>query len=360
MLVAAGFYLVVLRDTSPEVAVPIAYEYTINQNVNTDVQYRRSSFYENQDPGPNGAYVARLTEAIKSHFHYNFTGSESLNLTYRYDVNAVVRAPYALKEEEKNQATVWTKRFQLIEQTTQQVEAKSFSLDPTVEIPFSEYKALIDQLNTAFELSLAGDVVVTSTVRVSGEVDGVSFEDTRVATVTAPLNEQLFTLAIKFDKRDTGQVASGVDQSWKLDDHYLELAAGLVALLGLALLVYGFRSQIFKTPYQRELDRIYRYHDGIIIRARKAANLKNKNVVGVHSFEDLLNLEEELKEPIVASPAGAEATHFIIVHNDVLYVYTLGDVLLEDSTDDVEESIEEEIAAAEVNSRPKKKNVKIQ
>ncbi len=44
----------------------------------------------------------------------------------------------------------------------------------------------------------------------------------------------------------------------------------------------------------------------------------------------MLNLEEELKVPIVASPAGGEATRFVILREDVAYIYTLGKALIDD------------------------------
>lgn len=330
LLAFAGIlYVITMQSREAEVAVPTVYDYSIKQAVNPSVQYMDSSFFEDGPRADNKAYVAEITDTIRSHFHYNFTGSEATELKYTNSVSASIRGLYSIKDESKAQPTIWTKDFQLVEPTTREVNAKSFSLDPTVDVPYSKYKAMIDQLNTALELSLESEVVITSTVNVSGEVDGASFKDTRTATVTAPLNQQLYTLAVKFDKETTGQVAATENQGWTLAGHYLEVVAGVIALIGLALLVYGFRAQIFKTPYHRELDRIFRYHDGIIIRASKPADLHDKNVVDVQSFDDILNLEEEMKAPIVAAPAGAEATQFIILRDDVAYVYTLGKILLE-------------------------------
>jgi hypothetical protein len=355
LVFAAIVYWIAIQDRSAEVAVPSAYQYTINQAVNPSVKYMNSSFFDG-GPGPNNtAYIAELTDSIRSQFHYNFTGSKPIDLTYTYNVAATIRGLYTLKEQSKAQPTVWTKQFQLVEPTTEHVTAKSFTLDPTVDAPFSEYKKLIDQFNTALDLTLTSEVSIVSTVTVSGTVDGADFKDTRVASVVAPLNQQLYDLAVKYDKTDTGQVAAKTDQRWTIAGHYLEIAAGAIALVGLVLLVYGFRAQIFKTPYQRERDRIFRFHDGIIIRASKPANLKGKNVVGVQSFDDILNLEEELKVPIVAAPAGAEATQFIILRDDVAYVYTLGKPLLEaDAIEEVSLSIDEETGE---HHKPKRKKV---
>nr|MBP9667240.1 hypothetical protein [Candidatus Saccharibacteria bacterium] len=161
-------------------------------------------------------------------------------------------------------------------------------------------------------------------------------DDIRVSTVTMPLDQPIYTLANKFEKEDVKQV---VTKKAKTNQdalkNYERIAVGVLGVLGLAAIAYGMRRQIFKSPYQRELDRIYRLHDGIIIRASKPADMTGKNVVTVKSFDDMLNLEEELKVPIVSSPAGNDGTRFIIIRDDIVYVYPLGNVLLDD------ESIEE-------------------
>lgn len=166
-----------------------------------------------------------------------------------------------------------------------------------------------------------------------GTIGEVPFEDTRVMSVTAPLDQQAYTLAVKYDKEDTKPVVAEGEkdnrQEWL---RYMTIGAVVAVVTGLGMIGFGFRKQIFKTPYQRELERIYRYHDGIIIKARQPANIDGKRIVPVLSFDDMLNLEEELKSPIVASPAGSEATQFILVHSDIAYVYTLGKLILEDDS----------------------------
>ena len=108
----------------------------------------------------------------------------------------------------------------------------------------------------------------------------------------------------------------------------------IVAVLGVLALVFGFRKQIFKTPYERELERIYRFHDGIIIRASRPARLDGKNIVPVRSFDDILNLEEELKAPIVATQMSDTSTRFMIIRENVAYVYTLGKSIIDDEAAD--------------------------
>lgn len=307
-----------------------AYSYGIKQSVYTDVRYLPSSFYAN-GPGPtNKAYVNELTDKIGTVFHYRYTASEETELTYSYSVKGIVRGSYVLGDSKAAESNVWTKEYQLIKPTTKTVVADTIQLDPSVNMPYAEYKKSIDQFKNAFNLPINTEAKVVCTIRVKGTVNGVPFTDNRELTVSAPLNLQIYQLAVKYDKSDKKEVnPPAVSNSWDMSDHFAEILGGVLAFLGIVSLIYGLRRQIFKSSYQRELDRIYRYHDGIIIRANKPADIDDKKAVSVQSFDDMLNLEEELKVPIVASPAGSEAMHFVIIRDDVVYVYTLGKPVLD-------------------------------
>jgi hypothetical protein len=199
------------------------------------------------------------------------------------------------------------------------------SFDPKVDIPFDEYRQLMEQLRTSLTLPIRSMVTVTFTVNVSGSVEGTPFNDLRTASVSVPIEEQIYTISQKYDKDDTKQVMTAKSQAViDRQAQYEQYGAIALSVLALASFGYGFRKKIFKTPYQRELDKIYRYHDGIIVRANRLADLSGKRIVSVKSFDDMLNLEEELKLPIVAASVNAEATQFMIIRDDVVYLYTLG------------------------------------
>ena len=325
LIAAAGFLFYTTIYQRPPREAPTNYRYAIKQGANTSVNYFDSSFFESRNQ-VSAAYITELADTINATFQYEYEASEAANLEYRYDVTATINALYAstdTEEDEDAKPTVWNRRFVLIEPTTEQVSGNTFKLTPSVEVPFQDYREQIEQLNTALSLSLGSEVDVQMTVLVRGEIDGQNFEDRKVAHVRAPLNQQLFAIESEYEREASGAVASG-DAGFDVRQYIPELVTGLILIVGLVMLGYGLRTQIFRTPHQRELERIYRYHDGIIIRAKKRANLDGKNVVSVNSFDDILNIEEELKIPIVAAPNGVDSTQFIIVHGDVAYVYTLG------------------------------------
>lgn len=311
------------KQTMPE---PSAYAYTITQGVNTDIKYFQSSFY-GDGPGTNTAYVMDLTDKIKTQFQYEFSASEEREIEYSYNVKALVRGKYLFRADDKTSSNVWSKEFSLITPVHEKKMTDSLSIKPSVEVPYAEYKALIDQIKMALILPVDGEVVVTFTARVSSDIDGARLDDTKVATVTVPIGAQIYEIEKKYDKKDSKQIIpvatqAGIDR-WIKYELYAVVALGILAL---ASIVFGFRKKIFKTPYQHDLDKIYRYHDGVIVRANRPTDLTGKRIVSVKSFDDMLNIEEELKLPIVSATVGAEATQFFIIRDDVVYVYTLGQV----------------------------------
>lgn len=326
LLLGAGGYLAVesIRRDANAPAPPSTYNYTVKQLVTHDVEYFPSSFFDT-GPGSNTGYIMSLTDKIRTTFNYTFSASKQEALSYAYDVKATIRGKYSLKGDESDTASVWSKDFQLLTPVHGTVTTDTLSFSPTVEVPYDEYRQLIEQLRTALTLPISSDVTVTFTINVAGEIDGTPFNDLRTASVSAPIEQQIYVTSEKYDKEDTKQVVpksaqSTVDRVAQYE-RYGAIALGVLALVSF---VYGFRKRIFKTPYQRELDKIYRYHDGIIVRASRPTDLSGKRIVSVKSFEDMLNLEEELKLPIVAAAVSAEATQFMIIRDDVVYVYTLG------------------------------------
>ena len=202
----------------------------------------------------------------------------------------------------------------------------------SIAIPFEDYKKMIDDYRSTLQVPVNGEAMITFTVRSRGTIDGVEFNDTRTSTITIPLTQQIYQLAIKYDKEDVKQVvAAAVVSQHAVMIRYGLIATAALGVVGLALVIVGQRRRIFKTPYRTELDRIYRYHDGIIIRAKELPDLSGKRPVPVKSFDDMLNLEEEIKVPIVSCEVNEEATRFMIIRDDVVYQYLLGKLPATDS-----------------------------
>ena len=327
LFAAAGFLASHMLRAQPKAAPsPKTYEYHTEQSMQNNVRYRQSSFFSSTPGATNTAYIADLTDSINARLHYKFQANQTANLSYAYDAKAVIQSTYTNHNSEDTVAkNVWTKQFDLIKPTTGNQQANTLQLSPAVIIPYTDYRQLAQQFNDAIDTPINSQLVVTLSVRVQGTVNDAPFEDRKVSTITLPLDQQVYTLAAKFIRSEDHQIKPKHTPGMGSILSRYELAYA-VALLGLAVVcsIYGVRKQTITSPYQRELEKIYRLHDGIIVKASRADSLNHKTVVMVQSFDDLLNIEEEIKTPIIASKVSDATTHFLITRDDIAYVYTLG------------------------------------
>lgn len=321
--------------SKPETAADVS----VRQSVDMQVHYLQSSFFGSSPSPSETSYLTQITDNISARFAYHLQSTKQADFTYTYDVTSRVHSYFAVagtgtgKDETSD---IWTKTIPLKEQQTVQDMARSISIEPSVTIPFTEYRQMTEQLKNAYGLAINGEAIVTFTVHVDGKVDGVAFKDDRTSTISFPLDQQIYRLTTKYDGQDNKKVALEPEKVQMTDDKKAHVIRTIIAFaVGLGLVIFAlvaaFRRNLFKSAYQRELDRIYRYHDGIIIKASKEVDLTGKDVVAVQSFDDLLNLEEELKTPIVASRMGDEATRFMIIHDSTVYAYLLGQVLIDET-----------------------------
>lgn len=335
------------------------YSYGIKQSIDQSVEYFPSSFFE-EGPGSNNGYVAALTDKIGLTFHYNFLASSQQSITYVYSVKAVLNSKYSLPGSGKGLTNVWAKEYQLVAPVTETKTTDHIAIDQSVVVPYVEYTSEINQLNQALSLVMENNVTVIFSVSVNGSITGEQLNDTRSSTVTAAIGPQVFGLDLAYDKSDSKQITpESVHQETNRSTQIKTILAIIFAILALAAFIYASTKRIFKSQYQRELAKIYRYHEGIIVRAKSLADLSGKCIMPVKSFDDMLNIEEELKIPIIATSAGAEATRFTILNGDTVYEYVLG-VLPRPVTDSIHQAAHADgkLCAAKpipIQTRPKRR-----
>ncbi len=302
-----------------------AYDYTITQSLSSAVNYQDNNYFE-ANPVKNTVYISELVKDIDVSLNYQYRANESANLTYTTSATAMLSAQYASSSDANDTADAWSKSYVLSPAKTTTENSANIQAAPSVTVPFGEYQAEVAKLTEGLNIALDGQAVITFTVRVTGEANGQAINDVRTSMVTIPLGEPAFSLETQVEKQANASVAAPAPaNNWLSCNRVLTVSAGVVAV-GVVLLVIGLRRRRGSSDYERELAKIMRYHEGVIVRATSPVDISGKQVVPMRSFDDMLNLEEELRQPIVAVPSGPETMHFIIIQEDVVYRYTLGTI----------------------------------
>lgn len=302
-----------------------AASYTARQEVQSRVEYFDNSFFGTSPRLTSNAYISELTSSLATRFRSTYALTKSASLTYKYRVDAALRGTYPLEGEKDKLSSVWQKDFVLLDQTTKTDTTDVLTISQEVEVPYDQYRQMLNDFKKTLNVPVDGEVVVTMAIEVSGTVEGTAFRDNQTIAMTLPLTKEIYQPTYKFDKERKGDIMPEQTKNNKaVVEKVLLAVVVLLAASGIGLVVYAKRSQIFKSAYRRELDRIYRYHEGAVVKASRHPDILHKTVVTLQRFEDILSLEEELRSPIIASESGDEATRFMIIKGDVVYMYVLG------------------------------------
>lgn len=303
--------------------------YTIKQSITSEVRYFDTSFFGNDHAVvPGRAYIADLINTITPRFRYTYESETDAAIAYTYSIIATLRGSATVRDE-SNSVEVWAEQFVLQEPVSRtESSVRGVAIDEQVQLSFSDYTNLVSQFKNDIAVPIDAQLDVVLTVVLRGDVDGVSFAEDHTATFTVPMDQQVFKTIAKLDEPSTESIyidGESVLSPWQQPLRIAGYSALLVAI-GLTVLVafVGSERRVFKTPYQRKLARIYRYYDSSIVKASQPVDTAGKQVVRLSSFNDMLDIEEELKTPIIASEIGDEATRFTIIHEDIAYTYTLG------------------------------------
>lgn len=310
-----------------------AYQYTITQSLTPEITYHENSYFD-ANPVKNSVYISDLVDSVHLALNYQYRANSTANLTYSYSATALVSAQYTSASDTSDKsADAWSKSYVLTPTATEQSSSADIRVSPDVTVPFQEYRAAVSQLTEGLDVSLTGQATITFTVRVSGEVNGQQLNDVRTSTVLVPLDQPVFSPEVTTEKQASATITAPAPAKNWLQCKTVFIVAALLALIGIVLVFVGARRRGGISSYDRELAKIMRYHEGVIVRATEPVDMTGKQLVVLRSFDDMLNLEEELRQPIVAVPAGAEAMYFVIIHEGVLYRYTLGRPPVSDSAE---------------------------
>lgn len=90
----------VSKNSGATVSAP--YHYSVSQSISNAVLYHQNSFYGTDDVIDNTAFVAPLTNEIRTQFHYQYSGTKSAALEYRFGVAALIRGPMRYRGKKKS------------------------------------------------------------------------------------------------------------------------------------------------------------------------------------------------------------------------------------------------------------------
>ena len=178
-------------------------------------------------------------------------------------------------------------------------------------------------------MPITADLQIKLIVRSDMDVQGL--EDTVVESsimnVKMDLAQDIFTIEKQFENTDNKSVVETIEKKKEINMVLLTVGSILI-LIAILIMLDSIRKSIKfskKSDYAIALNRILKNYGDIVAEIVSPVEIDNLNVIEVKNFDQLLDIEEEIRMPILFyETIPDEQGEFIIVCDNMAYRYVIG------------------------------------
>ncbi len=296
-------------------------DYSENQNIDYKVYLKENEFYEEEYLGKNMLYVASLIDRIDVNLNYDFKIAKEINLDYEYKIvgNLVIK-------DSNNQKTFFTKEYVLKEPNKGKINKDEFNINENVEIDYGYYNSLANSFKTQFGVDTTSYLEVALVINKDSSKDIVPINDTSNVMISIPLSEK--AIDIKFQSQDASIIRKAVADK-KLEFNSAVFIVEVVLLIISVILIKRIIELLSllstkKSKYDSYLEKILKEFDRLIVETTTGINENKSHVIYVHKFEELLDVRDTLKVPIMYyNIVKHQKCYFYVKNNNDVYLLKL-------------------------------------
>ncbi len=296
------------KESVVEMAVPTA-------NVNYEVCLIKNNYIEERCLPKNRSYIMSLIEDINSKFTYYFN-DENIK-SYHYEVVAKINSKYLAMTGKNVNNPIWEKE-EIIKKGNL-VYGNVIKIDEDIKIDILYYDSLVKSFSN--ELSVPVESVLDVTLNVYFDTENKKDQKHSVS-LTMPLN------TVSFDISETQVLTEQTKKENKslqgVYSYLITYILAIIALLVTAINVARFVREGAKHKYRQEIDKILKNYSNRIIEISNFVDYTKFKVIDVINFDELLNLSDEVFEPIMYWEKREDReSWFSIFHHNILYRFIL-------------------------------------
>jgi len=291
-------------------------------SVSYKVCMKGASHYQDECQQEGRAYISSVTNSVDSNFKYDVNISEPID----YNIKYYVEAKTSIYDNSDNSKLLYSSAENLVDNTPIVGNGNSISILEDVKIPYKKFNDFVISYKSKYSITTDAKLEVNLYVVEEGK-------SRKISGLTMGLGDKTFTIK----KDNTTNIKKIVDLENNTWDEYntVCLVIGVVLLLGCLLVIIKLASFVnrainTKSKYQRTLQTILREYDRIIVDVKDGYEMsKDKVVLELDSFTELVDARDTLGKPIVYEKINEVKSQFYVEDDNKIYKYTLKEADIE-------------------------------
>lgn len=297
--------------------------YQENGNIDYKVYLKDNDFYETNYLGKDMVYVSSLIKNINTTFNYDFNIDKKSDIDFEYNVIGKI----IITDNAENN-TFFEKEYTLVDNVKDKMsDGKKYNLTKDVNIDYGYYNGLANKFKKSYGVNTKSRFVVTMNIKYDNGSKTIKLNNSNKLALTIPLSESEVNISLDSSKLNSQnhQITTGshivINSGRKL------VASTLLGLIAIFLLVNIiitlFELKPRRSKYESLIRKILREYDRLIVNTTTAPTFKSNKRVNVETFQELLDVRDNLKEPIKYYIVNDKECIFYLNHNKEVYVLNI-------------------------------------
>lgn len=296
-------------------------------NVDYKIYLKENEFYDQPYLEKNMAYIASLIDNLNIDFSYIFNVDKESSLEFKYRIigNLVIAS-------QNNSNTFFEKKYILKEDKIEEVNGNKYYINENVKINYDEYNNLANKFRINYAVNTKSYLDVYLQVeQKSKESNSYKLLNTSKVSLRIPLSQQEINISLNDEKLNNEQKIISKQKNVVLNKDLLIVSIILLIILLLYLSYYIYLVITFimiiiykDNEYDKYVNKILKCYDRIIVNVNSIVNVKKYNVISVISFQELVDVRDNTKEPInYYIIKEHKQSIFYVIHNNDLYLFSV-------------------------------------
>lgn len=297
--------------------------YNENSKVDYKVYLKENDFYKDEYLNKDQGYISNLIKYISTDFDYYIKFSKEANFKYSYRISAEVDV-----KDENSDSNIYHFSEDLVTKSDI-VGNGSLDFDKKIDINYDEYNDKIRKFKDIYDLNNSISTLNINLYIAIDNIDDTSLNinEKKVSSITIPLTERTVSIDINNEIIQDNINKMVIN---KVHNHNWILLISLVFLLfsvvyTIYLIIYSRRTRTAQMIYEKEIKSIMNNYDSYIQKISGTYDIGTSQVLKIESFNDMLEIRDTLKQPILMlENEKKNGTFFIIpATNSIIYTYAL-------------------------------------
>ena len=337
LVVFIGMFLILL------IMLLISLQNTFNLSSSTKINYEENSsldykvylktneFYDEEYLGKDKVYVASLIDKIMIDFQYNFNIEKESDIDFDYDIVAKL----TINDNVSNKS--YFEKDYILESTKKESikESTSYNMTEQIKIDYSYYNNLANKFKQQYGIDAISNLTIYLQVNKQNDEDSLlNSPENSTMYLKIPLTQKAIDIELNYKDINNSSYILKTNES--ITDNVvfgvISIIIGIITIIvGVKLFKLLSMLTTNKSYYDKYIEKVLNEYDRFIVETKTGPNLKESNVIKISNFEELLDLRENIKLPIMYYIiTNHTKSYFYIKHNNDLYLLTIKAVDLEE------------------------------